>query len=336
MEEQNIDLIESNFLVRNSLVSIFEQLLFLVNTLNQNDKKLSNVKTADVNDKLKISLNELIVKLWSISKENSYYWHNCSTEVYKVFYLNNKENLIKTYGKRRFYKFLEYELNSFLNIEKTNNPKEKLFVPNVFFQDAFILLDYSKHLNEPNMSIVEFFNSEKIKFLKAEIEKDNYYVDSYESYFQIRKSVSRSSTSSEVEIHNASNTGINVENVNIINIDDKAFPLEVLNKIMNNLNAFTSQNKLYEEYPEQNLNKNGLPKFNVQTRYELLKRLKIKPLIEAIKSPTEKAKTIILGSIMDITADNARHLYNKTFKNEFTSRDEEKLNDFLKKEGVDL
>ena len=180
-------------------------------------------------------------------------------------------------------------------------------------------------------------NFEKIEFLKTEVEEDNYYVDSYEYYFKIKKEVLRSSASSDSEMmDNNSSSSFIVENVNIINIDDKAFPLGALNQLLNNFNSLTSQNKTFEEYPENNLNKSGLPKFNVQTRYELLKRLKIKPLIEDIKSPSEKAKTIILGSIMNITADNARHLYNKTFKNEFTSKDKEKLNDFLEKEGVDL
>ena len=58
--------------------------------------------------------------------------------------------------------------------------------------------------------------------------------------------------------------------------------------------------------------------------------------IDDIKSPTEKGKTIILGSIMDISADNARHLYSKTYKHTFSIKDEAKLNDFLNKEGIKL
>lgn len=337
MKDSNNDSLQENFSVRNSLTSIFEQLFFIINLLNQNNKKIANSKSEEVNSKLSKSLNDLIKKLWELSVENNYYWHNCPSKVYEVFYNDHKDYFIKTFGKKRFYSFLENEINSFLSIQKSNNPTERLNFHNNILQDIFILLDYHQYLSEENRLIIKLFDDSKIQFLKNEIEKDGYFVVNYKTYFKIKKEVNRNSSDKVTDNYSEITHSVNhIENVNIFNIDNKAFPLEALNKIMDNFNALTNQNKAFEEYPEQNLNKLGLPKFNVQTRFELLKRLKIIPLIEGIKSPSEKAKTIILGSIMDVSPDNARHLYKNTFKNTFSTKDEDKLKDFLAKESVDL
>lgn len=337
MSDLTINPTNNNFTIRNSLVSIFEQLLFLTNTLEQNNKKLSNSKTEDVNTKLKTSLNELFLKLCKISDTQNYFWHNCSLDVYKKSYHSNKEYLIKTYGKRRFYQFLENELNSFLKIKKQNNPSEKLNITNNLFQDAFIILDYTKFLDDYSKFIIEDNNFQKIDFLKSEIKKDNYYVNSYKTYFKIKKSVNRKySGNSTVQFQKIDTGEVHIENLNVINLGDKAFPVAALNNLIDNFSALVSQNQNYQEYPEQNLNKKGLPKLNLQTRFELIKRLGFFELIKNIKSPTEQGKTKILGSAMDINADNARHLYKNTYKHSFSNKDEDKLNDFLDKEGIDL
>lgn len=315
MEEQNINSIHDNFTARNNLVSIFEQLFLLINLLNQNDKINSTPKSEEVNSKLLNSLNELIKRLWEISVENNYYWHNCPSKVYEVFYYDYKDYFIKTYGKRRFYHFLENEMNGFLHIQKSNNPKDKLNFPNNLLQDVFILLDYYKYLTEENKFIIKIFNNSKIEFLKKEIEKDGYYVENYETYFIVKKFVSRLSKGSSSEIQNASSTTHHIENVNIINIDDKAFPLGALNKLLNNFDNLVNKNNDFEEYTEQELRKKGLPKFNVLERFELFKLIGGKKLIDN-KIDLKMHKNLLLGISMDLSPDTTKKLQDGTYPKE--------------------
>lgn len=333
MEKLSNNLIAENFEIRNRLVSIFEQMFFLVNTLNQNKKPEPNKKTEEINIALKTSLNDLVFQLWEISAEYDYYWHNCPSKVYVKYIHLNKDYLLKTYGKRRYFRFLEKELNSFLTLKKTNDAKGSIVILNDIFQDAFILLDYVQYLSSENSFTIQLFNKSKIEFLKSEIEKDGYEVLTYQDLFKVQKIAHRKSSEGSSEIHNAAT--YNVQNINI-NIDDKAFSAPILKELLSNFNSIAEQNRKFNEYPDPTLDKKGLPKLNVQTRFYIAEKIGLIDAIKNVKSSTEQGRTLVLGSLMDINADNARHLYKKTYRHAFTNKDEDKLNDFLDKEGVTL
>jgi len=312
MEDLSINSIGNKFQVRNNLVSIFEKLLFLVNTLEQNDKKDSDEKTEDVNSKLKIALNELVQKLFKISNDHNYYWHNCTLKTYKNFYFTNREYLIKTFGKKRFYHYLENELNSFLEIKKNNTPSNKLNVPNNFLQDFFILIDYTKFLDDYSAFNIEDNNLQKISFLKSEIEKDNYYVLFDEPFFKIKKIVNRASSGSASENANNIENHYLVENMNVFNIDDKAFPVEALKNLMDNFQSLVVQNQAFQEYPEQSLNIKDLPEFDVLDRYELVKELKIDNIIHNLDT-SQKSKYKVLALIMGVHPETTRKLVTNSY-----------------------
>ncbi|MGY0391741.1 hypothetical protein ACW5R3_04145 [Bizionia sp. KMM 8389] len=99
--------------------------------------------------------------------------------------------------------------------------------------------------------------------------------------------------------------------------------------------SLSKQNNELKEVPDISLDKKGLPKFNLQTRFELFKQLGGDIIIKNIISPTEKGKALILGTIMDINPDNSRHLINKTYK-PLKEKDESNLTEFFQKQDITI
>lgn len=88
-------------------------------------------------------------------------------------------------------------------------------------------------------------------------------------------------------------------------------------------------------YPEPEINKKGLPKVNVQTRYHLFKSLGYEDAIIKLKCENPIAKSKLLAILLNISIDNARHLLNGTYKHIYSNKDEEKIKKYLSEQGID-
>ena len=90
-----------------------------------------------------------------------------------------------------------------------------------------------------------------------------------------------------------------------------------------------------EEYKEEDLQLSGLPKLNVQQRFELFKRLGFDDIISKLDTDKQMSKYKILAIIMGINPDNAKQLHNRTYK-EISEKDINILNEYLANQSVTL
>ncbi|MDU8885210.1 hypothetical protein RXV94_03495 [Yeosuana sp. MJ-SS3] len=327
--------LEQKFIIRNKLFNIYEQLFFIVNILKQNEEKQYTNNSLELESNSLAVLNNLFKELWKLSDENNYFWHNCSLKVYSNYFLENKSFLIKQYGIRRFNRLLEIHLNSFTKIKKDYNPNANLPLSKNLMQDFFILLDYTNFLNEENTAIIDNFNKSKIEFITTELVNEKYYIKESYGFYKIKRYSSRP-FKGDVIGHNIDDDSFVIQNMNVIHIDNKSFSNQAVNSILKVIGETLERGKTFQEFPEQNLNKKGLPKFNIQTRYELFKKIGGEKIIDNIICHNEKGKGLILGSIMDISPDNARHLVSKTYKHAFTNQNENLLKDFFTKSNIKI
>ncbi len=90
-----------------------------------------------------------------------------------------------------------------------------------------------------------------------------------------------------------------------------------------------------EEFKEEDLQLSGLPKLNVQQRFELFKRLGFEDIISKLDTDKQMSKYKILALIMGINPDNAKQLHNRTYK-EISDKDINTLNEYLVSQSVML
>lgn len=83
---------------------------------------------------------------------------------------------------------------------------------------------------------------------------------------------------------------------------------------------------------EKNLTLSGLPKFNVQQRYEIFKRLGGSKIVDTLDTK-QMSKYNLLAVILNINPDNSKRLYNNSYK-EINSKDLKSVTDFLEKQGI--
>jgi len=329
--------LETSFGIRIRLLSIFEEFYFTFNVLKQLEVKDKTKKSEDLEIAAKHKLNECLRELWVLSDESNYYWHNCSFEVFKKTFETNSKQYQSKFGKKRFYSLLEKQLSFFSDV--STNCTNDLFVPlnKPIMEDLFTLFDYGIYLDDENFNKICIENSLKFEFVEQEIMKDNYYIIKSHGNFKIKKSINRVSKSDKIEYaENIEDDAFFIQNVNVFNIGDKAYAGKGVDAILKSILNLTEQHNQLDRVPDRKLNKKGLPKFNIQTRYGLFLKLGGKSLIDNLICPSETSKGFVLGSIMDINPDNARHLISGTYKKDMSSNDHNSISEFLKKQEVKI
>ena len=85
---------------------------------------------------------------------------------------------------------------------------------------------------------------------------------------------------------------------------------------------------------EPELQLKDLPNFNVQQRYELFRRLGFDKIIDTLDT-SQMSKYKIMGIILNLSPDNTKKLYNRSYK-ELTDKDIEVIEEYLEKQAVKL
>ncbi|WP_264511625.1 hypothetical protein [Flavobacterium sp. N1719] len=85
---------------------------------------------------------------------------------------------------------------------------------------------------------------------------------------------------------------------------------------------------------EPDLQLKDLPNFNVQQRYELFRRLGFDKIIDTLDT-SQMSKYKIMGIILNLSPDNTKKLYNRSYK-ELTDKDIEVIEEYLEKQAVKL
>jgi len=118
--------------------------------------------------------------------------------------------------------------------------------------------------------------------------------------------------------------------------------LEFLNGLLKNIGysiEFSDEGKEEIEIvetgslEESKLNLSNLPKFNVQQRYQLFKRLGYDKAIDILDTDKQMAKYSIIALIMGINPDNAKQLYNNSYR-QISDKDENSLKEYLNNQGI--
>jgi hypothetical protein len=79
----------------------------------------------------------------------------------------------------------------------------------------------------------------------------------------------------------------------------------------------------------------GLPKFNLQQRYEIFKKLGFEDTIHKLKTDKQMSKNKILAIVLGVNPDNAKQLLNGTYKG-LSSKDENLLIEFLVSQEIKI
>lgn len=331
------NIIEDSFSVRSKLFNIYEEFYFTFNILKQLEKKESTNNSEQLESATKFKLNEYLRQLWSISDQTNFYWHNCSFNVFKSTFQTNYTQYKSKFGKKRFYSLLEKQLSFFDGVSAYFDPE--LFIPltKPIMEDLFSLIDYSPYLDDDNFTKILVENNLKFKMIEEEIAKDNYYLVNYGSYFKIKKMLNRESKSDYVEHAQAAPPdGFIIQNMNVFNIDEKAFSEKAIEAITKSLSNISSRVNDPNDTPDRNLNKKNLPKLNIQTRYELFLKLGGQKLIDNILCSTITGTGYVLGTIMDFNPDGSRKLLSGAYRNQITGIQHDKLDEFLKKQDIKI
>ncbi len=85
---------------------------------------------------------------------------------------------------------------------------------------------------------------------------------------------------------------------------------------------------------EPDLQLKDLPNLNVQQRYELFRRLGFDKIIDTLDT-SQMSKYKIMGIILNLSPDNTKKLYNRSYK-ELTDKDIEIIDEYLVKQAVKL
>jgi hypothetical protein len=85
---------------------------------------------------------------------------------------------------------------------------------------------------------------------------------------------------------------------------------------------------------EPDLQLKDLPNLNVQQRYELFRRLGFDKIIDTLDT-SQMSKYKIMGVILNLSPDNTKKLYNRSYK-ELTDKDIEFIDEYLVKQAVKL
>jgi len=113
-----------------------------------------------------------------------------------------------------------------------------------------------------------------------------------------------------------------------------------LNILINVLHSFVPDFKIKnsniiknEIFETDRIELSSLPKFNLQQRFEICKRLGLDQAINGIKSRKQMSIYKVLALVMGISSDNAKKLLNGYYK-ELNSKDENILDEYIKNQFI--
>jgi hypothetical protein len=193
------------------------------------------------------------------------------------------------------------------------------------------------------------YNLIKIKYLKKYVNANeiDFLLNEYQ-YFLDENNIDTNTAHSEVRSHDYL-SAVNYQK--FLNYDNKQFFL-LLNKrkiefLKTEIDKLGYSIKIKEKGDKQkislikiptilepDLQLKDLPNLNVQQRYELFRRLGIDKIIDTLDT-SQMSKYKIMGIILNLSPDNTKKLYNRSYK-ELTDKDIDVIDEYLVKQAVKL
>jgi archaellum component FlaC len=193
------------------------------------------------------------------------------------------------------------------------------------------------------------YNLIKIKYLQKHVDANeiDFILNEYQ-YFLDEENLDTNTAHSEVRSHDYLSS---VNFRKFLNYDNKQFfslinkrKIEFLKSEIDKLGYSVEIKEIGEKQKislikipsilEPDLQLKELPNFNVQQRYELFRRLGFDKIIDTLDT-SQMSKYKIMGVILNLSPDNTKKLYNRSYK-ELTDKDIEIVDEYLVKQAVKL
>jgi hypothetical protein len=306
------------------------------NRLSEDDREYLNElekREESEEDKLYLNLFINLISTIIVADRLSSIMKNTMDECSNEIISNSHDELSKKLqGSVSSYSKIVKDINDILMLiyEVTNDV-------NYFWKDCSVEV-YQNHYNLIKIKYLQkYVNANEIDFLLNEYQ-----------YFLDEENIDNNTAHSEVRSHDY----LSIVNFRkFLNYDNKQFfslinkrKIDFLKSEIDKLGYSVEIKEIGDKQKisltktptvlEPDLQLKDLPNLNVQQRYELFRRLGFDKIIDTLDT-SQMTKYKIMGIILNLSPDNTKKLYNRSYK-ELTDKDIETIEEYLVKQAVKL